>query len=44
MVMKLIGEGLIYLVGLPLLAFQTFEGLHALIQVFGEIAQYTNFK
>jgi len=37
--MKFIGEVLLYLIGLPIFAFQTVEGLEALGQVFAEMWQ-----
>lgn len=40
--LKLIGEGILYFVGFPLFAFQTFEGLQALVQLFADVSQYTN--
>jgi hypothetical protein len=42
--MKVIGESLLYFVGLPLFAFQTFEGLQSLVQLFADVSQYTNMK
>lgn len=36
----IIGEALLYLLGLPLFAFQTFEMLQALIQFLAEWPQY----
>jgi hypothetical protein len=44
MIFQYIGEALIYLVGLPLFALQTFEGLQALIDVFNQIAQQVQIK
>ncbi|WP_255679497.1 hypothetical protein [Brevibacillus humidisoli] len=41
---KLIGEALIGLVSLPLIALQTAEGLKALVEIFAEIAQYGKWK
>lgn len=40
--MKLIGEGILYFVVLPLFSFQTFEGLQSLAQLFVDVSQYTN--
>lgn len=44
MLFHYMGEALIYLVGLPLFALQTLEGLQALIEVFNQIAQQGNPK
>lgn len=40
--LKLIGEGILYFVGLPLFAFQTFGGLQAIVKLFADVSQYTN--
>ena len=39
--MKIIGEVLIYLVSLPIFAFQTVEGIQALVEAFASISEYT---
>ncbi|MFY0544102.1 hypothetical protein [Brevibacillus sp. H7] len=44
MVAKYIGESLIFLVSLPLFAYQTLEGIHALADVWALISQYTQWK
>jgi hypothetical protein len=36
-----IGELILFFIGLPLFAFQAFEMFQALIEIFGEMAQYT---
>ncbi|WCN38227.1 hypothetical protein [Aneurinibacillus uraniidurans] len=40
--LKLIGEVLLYFVGLPLFAFQTFGGLQSIVRLFADVSQYTN--
>lgn len=35
----LLGEGLLYVVALPIFAFQSLEGIQALIEITGEIAK-----
>lgn len=40
----IIGEGLLFLIGLPLFAFQSFEMIQAAIELFGEISQYIQHK
>lgn len=40
--MKLIGEGILYFIGLPLFAIQTFEGLQSVAQLFADVSQYMN--
>ncbi|HZG13402.1 MAG TPA: hypothetical protein VE710_00115 [Candidatus Bathyarchaeia archaeon] len=44
MISKWIGESLIFVVALPIFAFQTAEGLLGLIEVFGQISEYTRMK
>ncbi len=44
MVAKYIGEGLIFLVSMPLFAYQTFEGIHALADVWALISEFTHWK
>ncbi|GAA4705843.1 hypothetical protein [Brevibacillus fulvus] len=44
MISQYIGDLLIYLVSLPLLAFQTFEGLQAMVDVFNLIAEHSQLK
>jgi hypothetical protein len=41
---KYIGEGLIFLVSLPLFTYQTFEGMHALADVWALISEYVQWK
>lgn len=40
MVKNLIGEVILFVVGIPLFLFQTFEILHALIEFIAEYVQY----
>ncbi|WP_256481327.1 hypothetical protein [Brevibacillus ruminantium] len=44
MVAKFIGEALLYVVALPLLGYQTIEGLHALADVFAQMSDYMYWK
>jgi hypothetical protein len=44
MVATYIGEALLFLFSLPLIAYQTLEGIHALADVFALISQYMNWK
>ena len=44
MVAKYIGEALLFLVGMPLFAYQTFESLHALAEVLAQMTDYMNWK
>lgn len=44
MLFKYIGEALIAFVSLPLFAFQTAEGLKAVVEIFAEISQMARFK
>lgn len=44
MIAKYIGEALLFVVGLPLIAYQTMEGLHALAEVFAQMTDYMNWK
>lgn len=44
MISHYIGEALIFLISLPLFAFQTFEGFQALIDVFNQMAQSIYLK
>ncbi|GED60113.1 hypothetical protein ABE237_03045 [Brevibacillus formosus] len=44
MIAKYIGEALLFVVGLPIFAYQTFEGIHALADFFAQVSDFTNFK
>jgi hypothetical protein len=44
MIAKYIGEALILVVSLPIFAYQTFEGLHALADAFAQMSDYMNMK
>lgn len=44
MIATYIGEALLYLVGLPIFAYQTVEGLHALADAFVQMSDFINWK
>lgn len=44
MIAKHIGEALLFVVGLPIFAYTTFEGMQALADVFAQMSDFTNFK
>ncbi|GEC91967.1 MULTISPECIES: hypothetical protein [Brevibacillus] len=44
MIAKYIGEALLFVVGLPIFAYQTLEGMHALADIFAQMSDFTNFK
>lgn len=41
---SIIGEAILFFVGLPLFAFQTFEMFQAFVQMLAELSQYMNQK
>ncbi|ERI10472.1 hypothetical protein [Aneurinibacillus aneurinilyticus] len=42
-IMNMIGEGLLYIVALPIFAFQSVEALQALVEISGEISNLGKF-
>ncbi|MGZ0051051.1 hypothetical protein [Brevibacillus gelatini] len=44
MIAKYIGEALLFVVGLPLFAYQTGESLYALAEAFAQMSDFVNWK
>ncbi|WP_421617251.1 hypothetical protein ACAF76_019230 [Brevibacillus sp. TJ4] len=44
MIAKFIGEALLFVVALPIFAYQTVESLHGLAEVFAQMTDYMNWK
>ncbi|WP_289141070.1 hypothetical protein [uncultured Brevibacillus sp.] len=44
MIAKYIGEALLFVVGLPIFAYQTAESLHALTDAFATMSDFMNMK
>jgi hypothetical protein len=40
----IIGEVILFVVGIPLFAFQTFEMLQAFVQILADLSQFTDHK